>query len=74
MVAQAAGKISIMPGCGLTADNVVEVMAVTGAQEVHAACSVRVPGDPAFSDFDPPGGRFVTSEMQVREMATRING
>jgi len=72
MVSQAAGRISVMPGCGLTAENVVDVMASTGAQEVHAACSVRVPGDLAFSDFDPPGGRFETSEAQVREMVNRI--
>ena len=72
MVSQAAGRISVMPGCGLTADNVVDVMAITGVQEVHAACSVRVPGDLAFSDFDPPGGRFETSETQVREMVNRI--
>lgn len=74
MVAQAAGRISVMPGCGLTAGNVVEVMAVTGAHEVHAACSVAVSGDPAFSDFDPPGGRFETSEADVREMVQRITG
>jgi copper homeostasis protein len=74
MVLRAAGKISIMPGCGLTAENVDDVMAITGAQEVHAACNVRVSGELAFSDFDPPGGRFETSEMEVREMVSRING
>ncbi len=74
MVLQAAGRLSVMPGCGLTADNVANVIAVTGVQEVHAACNVRVSGDLAFSDFDPPGGRFETSETQVREMVSRING
>ncbi len=73
MVSQAAGRISVMPGCGLTADNVAELMAFTGAKEVHAACGVRVPGDLAFSDFDPPAGRFETSEVQVREMVNRIS-
>ncbi len=74
MVLRAAGRISVMPGCGLTADNVTNVIAITGAQEVHAACSVRIPGELAFSDFDPPGGRFETSETQVREMVSRISG
>ncbi|MVO16173.1 copper homeostasis protein CutC [Parasedimentitalea huanghaiensis] len=74
MVTQAAGRISIMPGCGLTADNVAEVIAVTGVQEVHASCNVRVAGDLAFSDFDPPSGRFETSEMRVREMVNQMSG
>jgi len=73
MVSLAAGRLSVMPGCGLTAANVADVMAITGAQEVHAACRVRVPGDMAFSDFDPPGGRFETSELEVGEMVKRIN-
>ncbi|WIY23662.1 copper homeostasis protein CutC [Parasedimentitalea psychrophila] len=74
MVTQAAGRISIMPGCGLTAANVAAVMARTGVQEVHAACNVPVPGGAAFSDFDPPGGRYQTSESQVRAMVSQIPG
>ena len=73
MVRRASGRISIMPGCGLTADNVAEVMAVTGVHEAHAACNARVPGDPAFSDFDPPGGRFETSEAEVRAMVSQMD-
>ncbi len=73
MVERAAGRLSVMPGCGLTADNVAEVMAVTGVHEVHVACNVRVPGDVAFSDFDPPGGRFETSESEIREMVSQIS-
>jgi copper homeostasis protein len=72
MVRRGAGRISVMPGCGLTAENVKGVMTRTGASEVHAACSVRVAGDPAFSDFDPPGGRFETSEAEVRAMVAAI--
>lgn len=74
MVTQAAGRISIMPGCGLTADNVAEVIAATGVEEVHASCNVRVAGDLAFSDFDPPSGRFETSETTVREMVNQMSG
>ncbi|TLP67153.1 copper homeostasis protein CutC [Parasedimentitalea maritima] len=74
MVTQAAGRISIMPGCGLTADNVAEVIAATGVEEVHASCNVRVAGDLAFSDFDPSSGRFETSEATVREMVNQMSG
>lgn len=72
MVIRADGRIGVMPGCGLTAENVAGVLAATGAGEVHAACRVRVPGDPAFSDFDPPGGRYETSEDEVRAMVAAI--
>ena len=60
MVHRAEGRIGVMPGCGLKPANVAAVIAATGACEVHAACNARVPGDPAFSDFDPPGGRYKT--------------
>ncbi len=72
MVSQAAGRISVMPGCGLTPENVSHVLAVTGATEAHAACRRAVTGDPAFSDFDPPGGRFETSETEVRMMVAAL--
>ena len=74
MVSRSAGRISIMPGCGLTADNVAGVIAATGVHEVHAACNARVSGDPAFSDFDPPAGRYETSETEVRNMVRQITG
>ena len=72
MVIRADGRIGVMPGCGLTAENVAGIIAATGASEVHAACRVPAPGDPAFSDFDPPGGRFETSEDEVRAMVAAI--
>ena len=68
MVRRAGGALSVMPGCGLTPQNVSSVISATGATEVHAACNAPVTGDPAFSDFDPKGGRFKTSEAEVRAM------
>lgn len=72
MVRRAAGRVSVMPGCGLEPGNVARVVAETGAHEVHAACSRPVPGDPAFSDFDPPGGRHEISEADVRAMVAAL--
>lgn len=37
LVKQAAGRIVIMPGCGITADNIDEVAASTGASEFHGS-------------------------------------
>lgn len=35
LVKQAAGRIVIMPGCGITPDNLDEIASVTGASEFH---------------------------------------
>jgi len=72
MIERAAGRLSVMPGCGLTPDNVAHVLEATGATEAHAACAVPAPGDPAFSDFDPPRGRYVTSADEVRRFVAAL--
>jgi len=38
LVEHARGRISIMPGSGITADNAAEIIAATGAHEIHASC------------------------------------
>ena len=38
LVSQAAGRISIMAGSGLNADNVADLIARTGVREVHGSC------------------------------------
>lgn len=70
LMARAKGRLSVMPGCGLTPDNVAEIVARTGVNEVHAACSVKVPEAQTFSDFDPASGRMKTDEIEVRAMVT----
>jgi len=73
MVAAADKAISIMPGCGLDHENVYDLVTSTGTREVHAACRVLVPGARSFSDFDPPGGRFATSNELVRLMVEAVS-
>jgi copper homeostasis protein len=72
MVARADGRISVMPGCGLVAENVAKLVRATGVTEVHAACLSPAHGPRAFSDFDPPGGRFVTDAGKVRAMVDAL--
>ena len=72
MVMFAHGRIGVMPGCGLTPENVAGVIRATGVTEVHAACALPIDGDPAFSDFDPPGGRMRTSETEVLRLVEAI--
>lgn len=73
MVEQAGSRLSVMPGSGVTVDNVAHVLAATGAHEVHASCRQIVAG-PAFSNFDPPGGRFETDAGMVRDLVGAISG
>ena len=72
LVARADGRIGVMPGCGLEAGNVAELVRATGVTEVHAACQSTAGGPRAFSDFDPPGGRFVTDAEKVRGMVEAL--
>lgn len=39
MVRAAAGRIEIMPGSGVTAENAAEILAKTGATSIHASCA-----------------------------------
>lgn len=42
LLRQAAGRIGIMPGAGITAANVRAIAAATGAQELHASAKRRL--------------------------------
>ena len=72
MVTRAAGRLSIMAGCGLTSGNVAALVRETGVREVHAACAAALGGERAFSDFDPVGGRKVTDAAEVRAMVDAL--
>ena len=51
LVAQAAGRIQIMPGAGISAGNVRALAAGTGAQEFHASAKREVPPESAAGLF-----------------------
>lgn len=40
LIKRAAGRIIIMPGCGIQPGNVASLMSITRASEVHASCKV----------------------------------
>ena len=46
MLDRARGRIEILPGSGITADNVTALLALLPATQVHASCSVELPQDP----------------------------
>lgn len=41
LVEQAAGRISIMPGCGVNSRNARRIIEETGAREIHGSCGGR---------------------------------
>ncbi|WNG40166.1 copper homeostasis protein CutC [Archangium violaceum] len=71
-----AGRISIMPGSGVRPDTVSELLAKTGAREVHASCSApHVLTDPrvAALGFGPPLARR-TDRATVEALRHALNG
>jgi copper homeostasis protein len=75
LVEQAGGRIGILPGCGITPENVTDIVAYTGVTEFHAtafgteeskikhqnpAVYMGIPGLPEYE-------RSVTSVEKVRE-------
>lgn len=67
LVEAADGRIGIMPGAGVTPENVRDIIQATGIRELHASCSVPLE-QKSVLDFGPPGGCRRTSELRVAEI------
>nr|WP_255714091.1 copper homeostasis protein CutC [Pelagibacterium xiamenense] len=66
ITAYAGDRIAIMPGAGINAANVGEVLGIEGISEIHASCSmeVKAPGSPAQKlGFETPGRRVTSAEI-----------
>lgn len=82
LVDRAAGHIGILPGCGITPENVAEVIAQTGVTEFHATAFNRVEspmthrnpkvymGIPGLPEYE----RETTSAAEVRRFLSALNG
>jgi copper homeostasis protein len=70
LVAQAAGRIQIMPGAGITAINIRALAVHTGAQELHASAKYVLPADPADGLFQ--AARFETDAAQVADLVAQL--
>ena len=71
----AAGRISIMPGSGISAETISVIMDAVRAKEVHASCSVAASGiSPKILDmgFALMSGTQ-TSEIKVRELKSVLS-
>ena len=75
LVAQAAARISVMPGAGVRPVNAAGIIAATGAREIHASCRApgRAEGQQAVAfGFARHPAREETSEALVRALAAAV--
>lgn len=81
MVEAARDRIIVMPGCGISADNVLSILETTGAREVHVALEEEIQSGMQFRKAEIPMGgvegreyvRFVTPEAAVRNVVEILN-
>lgn len=72
LVERAAGRITIMPGAGVNAENVGEIVSVSGAKEVHSSCSSQreaqdglLPNDALPKMTDPAKIRAILEKFEA---------
>lgn len=75
LLAQAAGRIAIMPGAGVTPGNLVALAAATGAREFHASAKRQLDSGmrhrpPLLTDMQ--GGELRSDEEQVRALVQAL--
>jgi copper homeostasis protein len=70
LVAQAAGRIEIMPGAGIMASTIEALAARTGAQEFHASAKRSLPPDPAAGLF--AAAQWETDAALVAELVAHL--
>ncbi|AMJ65129.1 copper homeostasis protein CutC [Hymenobacter sp. PAMC 26628] len=70
LVVQAAGRVRIMPGAGITASNIQTLAAHTGAPEFHASAKRLVPAEASAGLFATP--QFETDAALVAELVALL--
>ncbi|MBF9140888.1 copper homeostasis protein CutC [Hymenobacter sp. BT439] len=70
LVQQAAGRISVMPGAGVSAANIQELARHTGAHEFHTSAKRRLPANPADGLFATE--QFETDAALVAELVALL--
>jgi len=75
LVTQAAGRLAIMPGAGITAQNIAALAATTGAQEFHASAKRLLPSGMRHRQSllgDMQSGELRSDVEQVRALAMAL--
>ena len=76
LIERSQGRITIMPGGGVTAHNIAAVAQATGARELHASAKIRVPSrmrhaQPTLGDMLATDWQTDTAEVRARVDALR---
>lgn len=75
LLAQAAGRIAIMPGAGVTPGNLAALAAATGAREFHASAKRQLDSGMRHRPLpltDMQGGELRSDEEQVRALVQAL--
>jgi copper homeostasis protein len=75
LVVQAAGRLAVMPGAGVTAHNIAALAAATGAHEFHASAKRQLPSGmqhrrPLLGDME--SGELRSDAEQVRALVAAL--
>lgn len=76
LIAQAAGRIAVMPGAGVTPQNIAALANATGANEFHASAKQQLPSGmrhqrPVLHDME--GGELRSDVRQIRELVDQLH-
>lgn len=80
LVNKAAGRIIIMPGCGVREDNIAEIEAKTGAKEFHSSARRTIYSRMKYrNEHIPMGSGPITSEFETvqtdrKKVSALVNG
>jgi copper homeostasis protein len=72
LIAQAAGRIEVMPGAGIGAANIAAVRAQTGAREFHSSARRQLPSRMTAVGLGMDGGEWRTDNGKVRAMVAAL--
>ncbi|OOG62256.1 copper homeostasis protein CutC [Rhodanobacter sp. B04] len=75
LVVQANGRVVVMPGAGITTQNIVALATATGAREFHASAKGQLPSGMQHRRMllsDMEGGELRSDEGQVRALASSL--
>lgn len=78
LVEQAAGRIIIMPGCGVSSANAAAILQATGATEIHASARRSVGSGMLFrhsgvSMGNPDSDEYARKETDINEVRAIVN-
>ncbi|MEO6759482.1 MAG: copper homeostasis protein CutC, partial [Saprospiraceae bacterium] len=73
MVKQAAGRLSIMPGGGISAANIGRIAATSQAREFHFTAKIKVSSAQATILPGLENGYWQSDEIRIRDTIAALN-